>query len=129
VSGCESHPIRHRGVAAFDWAVSIEAASVSIPSTDASGYARASAMLDQPTPQPMSAIRAFGRRKTSFKDGTPARAPGRICSYQGRFMSPCDSRASVPYCLQGTPPPVRYALSGAGNCAAAAANMRASGAR
>ena len=51
-------------------------------------------MLDQPPPQPTSAIRAPGRLSASCTDGTPASAPGSCRSYQGRFMSAWDSRAS-----------------------------------
>jgi hypothetical protein len=86
-------------------------------------------MLDQPPPQPTSAIRAPGRLSASCTDGTPDSAPGSRSSYQGRFMSAWDSRASGPSCSQPTPPPFRYASSRAGICIAAEANIRAMGAR
>jgi hypothetical protein len=95
----------------------------------ASGYARASAIVDQPPPHPTSTIRVSGRRSAASRSVTPLSARGRACSNHGRFMSAWDSRMSVPNAAQLTPPPVRYASISAGSCIPAAHSIRASGAR
>ena len=45
---------------ALSFAAAIESSSTSTPSTVADGYARASAIVDQPAPHPISAIRTAG---------------------------------------------------------------------
>ncbi|WP_425302082.1 hypothetical protein [Nocardia farcinica] len=86
-------------------------------------------MLDQPPPNPTSATRAPGLLSRSVIVVTSPKAAASRCRNQGRFMSDCASRMSVPNSAQLTPPPVRYASSSAGSWTAAAANIRASGAR
>ena len=88
-------------------AILTDSSSMSIPTTAASGYARARAMLDHPPPLPTSSNLAAGRERVSCNVLTADSAGPSRLSYHGRLASACDSRASGPSSSQLTPPPTR----------------------
>ena len=67
-----------------------------MPNSAAEGYARASAIVDQPAPQPISAIGASGRRSTALISGIEASAGASADSNQGLLRAACEPRVRNP---------------------------------
>src|SRR5207344_3477969 len=86
------------------------------PSTVMLGYARASEMAAQPTPQATSAtLVPSSLVSRAWRSGIEGRySVPREPTSHGRLKSPCASIMSRPYALQWTGPPERKAATSSG---------------